>query len=109
MLWSNTFPAPRLKGLMTEQVKNGLADMSKSGIPLPWGVSLIALILAGAAVFWRTESQIGVVQTSIGYEQKLNEERAKLTAAQIEISTLRSASMMLSAEVTRCNAQLKGQ
>ena len=84
---------------------NGLSDVSKTGLPLPVLFTLGSVLVAGLAAFYGLNAKQATFETALGYERQLDELRTQLTKEQIDNSTLRTASMMLSAENTKLNAQ----
>lgn len=102
--------SPPLKDIMSPKDqdagnKNGLADAAKTGLSIPFAVTVGALALAAALAFGR-------LQAGMEYQEKLSKLQGDLTAAQIDVSSLRTSSLMFSQEnarLTREIARLENQ
>jgi hypothetical protein len=99
---------------MTEHIKNGLSDVTKTGASLPTVFAVVAVVLGAAYGLWRTESNLGKVETAIMYEQKLDDLRGELTNIKIDNASLRSSALSmaqengrLQREITRLETQLQ--
>lgn len=105
---SFTLPtAPRLKGLMTEiKNGNGLHDVSRTGLPAPMLLSVVAMIVAGLAAFYGLTAKQAQLETALAYEREKDELRVQLTKEQIENAGLRNSALMLSQDLARCNAPI---
>lgn len=96
-----------------------ITDLTKTSVPLPFMLTVIAFAIAVAAGIWRIESQVTVIQTAISYERELDQQRAtrqderdtdyrryidqrfETLEAKIESAGLRNASMALAQELKK--------
>lgn len=91
-------------------------DLSKTSVPLPFMLTIIATVVAIAAGVWRIDSRVSVIDARYQMQKELDAERAKyidqrfeVVEAKIESAGLRNAAMSLSQELAKANDQLKNQ
>lgn len=87
-------------------------DLTKTSVPLPFMLTIVAAAIAVAMGVWRIESQVSILTTKIEYERQLDAERSKALdqrfealESKIEAAGLRNTAMaaysQLSTEQTK--------
>lgn len=94
------------------QTRERATDLMKTTVPLPSMAGLIICALAIAAVMWRLESRLDLINERIAHNKELIdlrekalEDRFKMLEAKIEAAGLRNSAMILSQELAKKNAE----